>query len=294
MLYTEERPQTRDPNPSTPSAFIDRGDGHAADGMDGDAPGYPLPTRPRLEPEPPATAPEPALDVPSHRRPWKKPGKRVQDAYRLTLQVGFVLALMLVLGLTHVDLSTSNAPVIPLETQEVVAMEDIKQTEQELLAPPPPRPVAPIEVPNNTLVETQNLDFDASLDLNAALDTGAPPPEAAPPPKPPEEEEEAEIFVVVEEKPVLVGGLRSLQERVNYPRMAINAGIEGRVIVQFIVDENGDVTHPTVIRGRHPSLDEEALRVIGSATFTPGRQRGSAVKVQMALPITFQLTGGPR
>jgi protein TonB len=62
------------------------------------------------------------------------------------------------------------------------------------------------------------------------------------------------------------------------------------VIVQFIIDENGDVTSPTVVRGRHPLLDQEALRVIRLAKFEPGRQRGEPVKVQMALPITFVLS----
>jgi protein TonB len=61
------------------------------------------------------------------------------------------------------------------------------------------------------------------------------------------------------------------------------------VFIQFVVNENGDVINPTVIRGRHELLDSEALRVIRLATFEPGRQRGKPVKVQLALPITFKL-----
>lgn len=224
-----------------------------------------------------------------HRRPWKKPGRELKETYNTTMMIGFVLSLLLILGLTQLRFETETAQVIQLEQQEVVEMEEVKQTKQEMAPPPPPRPAPPMEVPNNTLVETDALDFDATLDLNASLETDGPPPEAAPPPEPQEDEGEDEIFVVVEDDPVLIGGLKGLQGEIEYPEMARNAGIDGRVIVQFIVDENGDVINPTVVRGRHPSLDKEALRVIRQAQFEPGRQRGNAVKVQMALPITFQL-----
>lgn len=282
MLYTEERPQTRHtahqtfasdppaPNSPAPDGPSFGGDGSAVD----TAPGHPLPTT--------------QLQTPTYRRPWKKAGKRIREAYTTTLQIGFVLSLVVVLGLTQLEFQAAETLDIPLETQEVVAVEEVQQTQQETAPPPPLRPVAPVEVPNNTIVETQEIDFDASLDLNDALDTSAPPPEAPPPPAP-ETPEADEIFVVVEEQPVLIGGLKALQENIRYPVVARNAGIEGRVIVQFIVDEQGNVTTPTVMRGRHSSLNKEALRVIREATFTPGKQRGNAVKVQMALPITFRL-----
>ena len=63
----------------------------------------------------------------------------------------------------------------------------------------------------------------------------------------------------------------------------------GRVILQFIVDENGNVTEPAVVRGIGAGCDEEALRVVREAKFKPGKQRGKAVKVKMSLPITFKL-----
>jgi protein TonB len=110
-------------------------------------------------------------------------------------------------------------------------------------------------------------------------------------PDPPkdEEEEEEEVFVVVEQQPKLKGGLKSLQQKINYPDMARKAGIEGRVIVQFIVNEKGQVEDPKVIRGIGGGCDKEALRVVKEAEFEPGRQRGNPVRVQYSLPITFQL-----
>ena len=71
--------------------------------------------------------------------------------------------------------------------------------------------------------------------------------------------------------------------------MARKAGIEGTVNIQFIVNENGEVEDPRVIRGIGGGCDEEALRVIKNAQFEPGRQRGKPVRVQYSVPIRFQL-----
>ncbi|MFO7798209.1 MAG: TonB family protein, partial [Rhodohalobacter sp.] len=98
-----------------------------------------------------------------------------------------------------------------------------------------------------------------------------------------------EFFVVVEEMPELIGGLESIQQQIQYPEMARRAGIEGRVYVQFIVDENGDVVDPQIIRGIGGGADEEALRVVSQAKFKPGMQRGQPVRVQYSLPIFFRL-----
>lgn len=99
-----------------------------------------------------------------------------------------------------------------------------------------------------------------------------------------------EYFVVVEEMPKLIGGLKGLQSKVVYPEMAKRAGIEGRVTLQFIVNENGDVENPKVIRGIGGGADEAALEVVSQAKFEPGLQRGKPVKVQYSLPVVFRLT----
>lgn len=232
--------------------------------------------------------PSESHSVPTHRRPWKKPGKQIRDDYRITMLLGLVLALAVVVGLTQLQFDVRDTFTVQLDEQEVVQMEEVQQTQQEAAPPPPPRPTAPVEVPNNTIVEQQALDFDASLDLNATLDVSGPPPESEPPPVE-KDDDETEVFVAVEEEPVLIGGLASLQELVEYPRTARRAEIEGRVIVQFVINEDGDVTNPTVIRGRHPLLDKEAVRVVQQAKFVPGKQRGEPVKVRMALPVFFRL-----
>ncbi|WP_069130888.1 TonB family protein [Rhodohalobacter halophilus] len=98
-----------------------------------------------------------------------------------------------------------------------------------------------------------------------------------------------DFFVIVEEMPELIGGLGELQQKIRYPEMARRAGIEGRVYVQFIVNENGNVVDPQIIRGIGGGADEEALRVVSQAEFKPGMQRGRPVRVQYSLPIFFRL-----
>ncbi len=102
-------------------------------------------------------------------------------------------------------------------------------------------------------------------------------------------EDQEDFFVVVEEMPELIGGLASIQENIRYPESARNEGIEGRVYIQFIVNEQGDVEDPRVIRGIGGGADEEALRAVRQAKFKPGMQRGQPVRVQYSLPIVFRL-----
>ena len=105
----------------------------------------------------------------------------------------------------------------------------------------------------------------------------------------PGDEPQEDYYVVVREMPELIGGLQSIQQNVRYPEMARRAGIEGRVYVQFIVNEQGDVENAQVIRGIGGGADEEALRVVNEAKFRPGIHRGQPVRVLYSLPISFKL-----
>ena len=215
----------------------------------------------------------------------KKEEANLRNEYPIWIQLGMVFALSILLIGFQWNFTTEYSFEVQLEEQEVVEMEEVQQTKQEVKPPPPPKPPVPVEVPNDEIIEDDNVDFDASLDLNESLDTQGPPP----PPEKEEEEKEQEVFVVVEDQPQLKGGMAALQKEVNYPEFAKKAGIEGRVFVQFVVDESGNVQDPKVTRGVHKLLNEEAVRAVKQMTFTPGKQRGKAVKVQMSLPVTFRL-----
>jgi protein TonB len=208
----------------------------------------------------------------------------LRKQYPIYVQVGMVVALLLLILAFRVDLQQESDFQVVMEEQEVVQMEEIQQTEQETKPPPPPRPPVPVEVPNDEIVEDEAVNLDASLDLNESLETSAPPPSPEE-----EEEEEQEVFVVVEDRPELIGGMAALQKAVEYPEFAKKAGIEGRVFVQFVVDEQGNVQNPQVTRGVHKLLDQAAVEAVKEMKFKPGKQRGKAVKVQMSLPVTFRL-----
>ncbi len=101
--------------------------------------------------------------------------------------------------------------------------------------------------------------------------------------------EEIEFLVVVENMPVLQGGLTGLYSSLVYPEAAKRAGIEGRVTVQFIVNEQGRVVCPKVIRGIGGGCDEAAIDAVLQARFTPGMSGGRPVPIQYSLPIVFRL-----
>ena len=98
------------------------------------------------------------------------------------------------------------------------------------------------------------------------------------------------VYMAVEEMPQPIGGLSALASQIKIPDTASEAGVEGKVFVDIVVDEQGDVADARVLRGLGAGLDEEALRVVRQAKFTPGRQNGKAVKVRMTLPILFKLS----
>ena len=105
-----------------------------------------------------------------------------------------------------------------------------------------------------------------------------------------------EIFRSVEQMPQFPGGeaalMKYLQSHINYPPMAAENNVQGRVVVQFVVDKSGRVGEVKVVRSVDKDLDKEAVRVCKSLPkFTPGRQNGQAVSVWYTLPVTFKLQG---
>lgn len=206
--------------------------------------------------------------------------------YLQGVQLGMAAALVLLIGAFNLNISVSGDADFNLSEQEVVQMEEILQTTQIEQPPPPPKPLVPVEVPNDEILEDVELELDMSLDLDAALS------ELPPPPPAPEKEEEIvepEVFMVVEDMPRIVGGVAALLSDTNYPELARKAGLEGVVVVQIIIDEDGKASSPTVVKSVHEVLDKEAVRAVMEQSYEAGRQRGRAVKVAMNIPVIFRL-----
>ena len=106
---------------------------------------------------------------------------------------------------------------------------------------------------------------------------------------------EGEVFQVVEEMPEFPGGMAEcmkwLGQNIKYPAEAKEKDVQGRVIVQMVVEKDGTITNAKVVRGVDPLLDAEALRVVNqSPKWKPGMQKGEAVRVKYTLPIMFRLS----
>ncbi|MGK7369735.1 MAG: energy transducer TonB [Candidatus Halalkalibacterium sp. M3_1C_030] len=211
----------------------------------------------------------------------KKSNADLKKYYTIFLELGLITALLIFIAAAKVNLHSQKSDVDLTNEQEVVEMEEVIQTKQIEKPPPPPRPPVPVEVPNDEVLEDQIININAELNFDEPLDL--------PPPPQGDDDNEEDFFVVVENMPELIGGLAALQKDIRYPEMARKAGIEGRVIVQFIVNEEGKVEDPRVIRGIGGGCDEEALRAVSNALFKPGRQRGKPVRVQYSLPVIFKL-----
>lgn len=106
--------------------------------------------------------------------------------------------------------------------------------------------------------------------------------------------EETKIFTVVEQMPMYPGGdaalMGYLRDNIKYPTVAAENGVQGRVVVGFVVERDGSITDVNILRGVDPSLDREAMRVVKSMPrWNPGKQNGSAVRVKFQVPVSFRL-----
>ena len=108
---------------------------------------------------------------------------------------------------------------------------------------------------------------------------------------------QGDVFDVVEEMPQYPGGpqalFKFLGENVQYPAEAEKAGIQGRVIATFVVEKDGSISQPTIVKSVDPLLDAEAIRVISAMpNWIPGKQNGKVVRVKYTVPLSFNLDGG--
>ncbi|MEM6723167.1 MAG: energy transducer TonB [Bacteroidota bacterium] len=193
--------------------------------------------------------------------------------------------------------------------------DDIEQEPPRTAEPPPPPPPPPPpvieEVPEEEIEE--DIEFeDMTVEEETVVEAPPPAPEkkAPPPPPPPEpeEEEEEEIFTIVQQMPRFpgcedLGGsddekkkcaekkmLEYIYKNIKYPSIARENGIEGMVVISFVVDKAGKITEPKIVRDLAGGCGKEALRVVQTMPkWTPGRQRNRPVKVQFNLPVRFKL-----
>lgn len=246
------------------------------------------------------------------------------DVFKLSpifLRVGLVASLLLTLAAFN---WTQYQKVVQHDELVFSVEEDIEIDVPRSAEPPPPPPPPPPpviqEVPEELVLADEEIEFvDQSVDAESAIDlseimeasTDDAPPPPPPPPPPMIKDDVREIFVIVEEMPRFPGCddvdgdskakkacadqklMEYLGKNIRYPAIAVENGIQGSVVVSFVVETDGSITNAQVLRDIGAGCGDEAIRLVNSMNngykWTPGKQRGRPVAVRFTLPIRFKL-----
>ena len=213
----------------------------------------------------------------------------------LFIEVGLCFSLFVTLAAFQWGTRDANVSVLEEETQ-MIEEEEIIPITQETPPPPPETPKIPvlsdqIDIIDDDIKVDDDLFMNLEDDANLGVEIGDYIEEVQ------EEviEEEAIPFQLVETRPSFNGGDANEfskwgNSRLEYPEIAKENGVQGRVTLQFTVEKDGSVTNVKVVRGVDPSLDKEAVKVVSSSPkWTPGKQRDRAVRVTYTFPVIFQL-----
>ncbi len=213
---------------------------------------------------------------------WKKP---VFFQLGVFIALGLMLIMFEITGSREKEFHTFNFQGELIDDDIILPTENI---DKKVLPPQPALTKIELLRDGEKAVEIENLTYDAGITEGQIIEPYVP-VEALPEP-----EVEDIPFEVVEVNPEFPGGnqalIKYLKENIMYPKSAIEAGIEGKVIVEFVVERDGSITNISIFRGKGQILNEEALRVVKSMPkWNPGQQRGKNVRVIFKLPIDFQL-----
>lgn len=232
-----------------------------------------------------------------------------------------IILVLLILSVSGVFSKPEEEQITTATVQEIAAVEaeeeEVEEEEEQFQMPEPEEIVAPEEVANQQqvtdllIVEDEKIEEDKQVKnqedvLNNEAAVGAVDitegtndlnkimvkDEVIAAPK--VEEEQPMNIAMVEQKPEFNGGeaamYKWLSENIVYPSAASEEGVQGRVVVEFVVGKDGSITNVRVLRPRHPALDKEAVRVVKAMPkWIPGRNNGQPVKVTYTLPVTFKL-----
>ncbi|MEZ3575901.1 MAG: energy transducer TonB [Muribaculaceae bacterium] len=248
------------------------------------------------------------------------PARHTKAIVWVVISVAIILVL-LILSVSGVFSKPEEEQITTATVQEIAAVEaeeeEIEEEEEQFQMPEPEEVVAPEEVANQQrvtdllIVEDDKLEDDkqvknqedvleneaqaGALDITEGtndLNKMTIKEEVIAAPK--VEEEQPMNIAMVEQKPEFNGGeaamYKWLSENIVYPSAASEEGVQGRVVVEFVVGKDGSITNVRVLRPRHPALDKEAVRVVKAMPkWIPGRNNGQPVKVTYTLPVTFKL-----
>lgn len=223
----------------------------------------------------------------------KSPKASLENKRLLFVELGLVFALLVVWG--AFSYSTKEKKVASLQNESQAAEEEEIIPITQDTPPPPPEAKVFLNDQIDIIEDDIKLDDDMFQNLEDDANLGVEIMDYVEAVQEEEVEEEAIPFQMVEQKPTFMGGdantfSKWVNERLVYPEIAKENGVQGRVTLQFTVNADGSVSNVKVLRGVDASLDKEAVRVVSqSPKWSPGKQRDRAVKVTYTFPVIFKL-----
>ena len=217
----------------------------------------------------------------------KSPKADLQNKRGLLLEIGLVVALGLVIG--AFAYTPKERTIEKLDLQTAIVEEEITEiTRQDQKPPEAPRKVELkvitdlLQVVTNDTKITTEVDF-AEFDENTEVIQQVEVAE--------ETIEDDQPFLIAETMPSFRNPVRNwVQQNVKFPQIALENGIQGRVVLSFVIEKDGRLTNIQVLQTPDRSLSEEAIRVLSkSPKWSPGKQRNQVVRVKYTLPVDFRV-----
>ncbi len=223
----------------------------------------------------------------------------------ISMLISILIALISVLSPLIINILKQNEYNRYLEKNSSAELANLKEINQDEIAPPPPPPpppnvkeikfVAPkiVDTLTNDEVELATTEDLSENSNSGTVDTISKVVEVIVEETAPLVEQVYENFAI-QEKPEFPGGAQAMIQYVasntKYPSMALENGIEGTIYIKFVVTKNGDIGDPKVLRRVDPLLEEEALRVVkGMPKWIPGKNNGTPVNSWVVIPVKFSL-----
>jgi len=207
----------------------------------------------------------------------KNPRSDLKKYHLIFTEIGIICSLLFFIAATNINqqrtekdspnLFPDDSPIV-IDLPPTIPPKKLPPQKPMIFTPEPNHEAIDVEIP-----EFPEFDYYDQIIYTPELD--------------PREEEDFVTFLPV--MPQIIGGQKALYDKIIYPEIAKRIKIEGRVMVEFIIDKQGNVTDPKIVRSVHPELDKELLRVIKLVKFSPGVQNGSLVKVKMYQSVNFKL-----
>ncbi|HKB85691.1 MAG TPA: energy transducer TonB [Ignavibacteriaceae bacterium] len=203
-------------------------------------------------------------------------------SYKRGIEVSYIIVLLLIIAAFKFAPMKDRTDLFKRTGAEIFIPTLVDPSRQTSLPPSKPAPPIPeIALSNDEIQDIILESSDIFDNSNIPL-----PPER---PSIPEIIEEVVPFYKLESYPEPIGGLEAFVKKIHYTELARRAGIEGTVVIEFIIDKTGNVEEARVIKSLDAGLDKVALQAVKETKFTPGLQRDKPVKVKMTIPIKFRL-----